>query len=207
MNRLFESNNGSASAKDGGFVFQAIVSHKIQWKIVEGLTVFDPKHVNTELHTLDVFPDIKLKDGYATSTYVLLSEVNILKRKFDLASEAIKKILNPEYAKYVNDPENVGLSNDKLQAMNHEYFSKTSYDISLLTNHIVLREVSTSGLVSGSPRITLKISTGMVDTLDGKRTPTWEAFRINIGGSYRGTIGSDKIATIREGCGRDSETQ
>jgi hypothetical protein len=47
---------------------------------------------------------------------------------------------------------------------------------------MVLREVSTSGLDTGSPNVTLKLSTGMVDTLDGKAINSWDGFKVKVSG-------------------------
>ena len=108
MNSLFEKYGDEASAKDGGFVFQAIISHDVKWEIVNGETKIDPKKINSTLHQVDVFPDIKLSEGSALSTYVMLSEVNILKRKFELASEALKKRIRPEYRQEIESLKKIG---------------------------------------------------------------------------------------------------
>jgi hypothetical protein len=189
------------AAKDGGFIFQAIISHDIKWEIVNGETKIDPKWVNSFLHQIDVFPDIKFTEGHATSTYVILSEVNILKRKFELASEAIKKIINPNYASEITALHNEGLSNQKKFELNSKYFNNTYFEANLVTDKIVLREVSTSGLDTGSPKITLKVSTGMVNTLDGKPIQTWEKMKVKIDGSKSIIIpgvGENSISTIKE---------
>jgi hypothetical protein len=200
MKCLFEKYGDEASAKDGGFVFQAIISHDVKWEIVNGETKIDPKKINSTLHQIDVFPDIKLSEGSALSTYVMLSEVNILKRKFELASEALKKRISPEYRKEVESLKTQGLSAEQRKSLNAKYFQNTYYEASVNTNHLVLREVSTSGLDSGSPKITLKISTGMVDTLDAKPTKTWEAFTIKVDGSSDMIITNqtESIASIQE---------
>jgi len=182
MSKLFEKYGDEASAKDGGFVFQAIVSHEVKWEIEDGETKIDPKKINCTLHQVDLFPDMKFKNGHATSTYVILSEVNILKRKFELASEALKKKLRPEYAQEV-----IQLSGNagqgKIKELNQKYFKNTYFEATLSTNKIVLREVSTSGLNSGSPKITLKVSTGMVDTLDGNPVESWNSFSLKVDGT------------------------
>ena len=87
---IYEGYFEDTSAKDGGVIFQAILSHDISWKIVDGNTVFDQNNIKTRLHTVEVFPDLNYKKGEASSVYHVLSEVNILKRKFDMASKAIK---------------------------------------------------------------------------------------------------------------------
>ena len=84
--KLFEA-TGEAGAKDGGFVFQAILSYRLTWQIVDGETRFDQKNVNARLHQVDVFPDLKFMQGWATLNYAVLSEVTLLKRKIDLATE------------------------------------------------------------------------------------------------------------------------
>lgn len=197
MTTLFEKYGDEASAKDGGFVFQAIVSHEIKWEIENGETRIDPKKINGFLHQVDVFPDIKFTDGTALSTYVILSEVNILKRKFEIASEAIKKRIKPEYASEFSGE----VASLKLKELNEKHFKNTYYEATLKTDHIVLREVSTSGLDSGRPKITLKLSTGMVDTLDGQPTGTWDRFSLTVDGSATlsiAGIGEDSLSTIKE---------
>lgn len=191
----------STSAKDGGFVFQAVVSHNIVWNIINGETHIDPKQINAVLHTLDIFPDVKLKEGSATSTYVLLSEVNILKRKFEMASEAIKKRLSPEYSQIMSSDAHLSMPSTKLAEINQEHFGNTKYTVTFTTDHLTFREVSTSGLDSGSPKVTLKASTGMVDTYNGAKTRTWEAFKVVVSGNKSLTLGSnpqDPISAIRE---------
>lgn len=164
------------SAKDGGFVFQAIISHDISWKIVNGQTFFDQSKILAQLHQVDVFPDMNYTDAYATSTYYILSEVSILKRKFDMASEKIKEMISSEYSRE--------MANDHVnkQEVNAKYFNDVTFNVSLTTNRIVLREVSTSGLDSGSPNIVLKLSTGMVDELDGKKIDSWNSFELKVSG-------------------------
>ena len=201
MYPLTEAYGDETSAKDGGFVFQAVVSHEIIWDIINGETQIDPKKINCVLHSLDIFPDVKLKEGTATSTYVTLSEVNILKRKFELASEAIKKRLSPEYAAIMSDEAHSGMSGSRVSEVNLEHFGNSKYIVRFTTNHLVLREVSTSGLDSGSTKITLKASTGMVDTLNGKRVQTWDSFRVNVSGPKTLNLGNnaqDPISSIKE---------
>ena len=177
---LYESD---ASAKDGGFVFQAIVSHVVKWEIVNGETKIDPKTINTTLHRVDIFPDIKFTEGSATASYIILSEVNILKRKFELASEAIKKRINPEYANEINQFLKSGSSDTSRSDINLKHFKNTYFEVKLMTDQLVLREVSTSGINTGSPSIALKLSTGMVDTMDGQPIKTWDKFKIKVDGS------------------------
>lgn len=199
MSSLLEKYRDDVSAKDGGFVFQAIVSHVVNWEIQNGETLIDPKKISAMLHQVDVFPDMKFNGGNALLTYVTLSEVNILKRKFELASEAIKKKVSPDYA--AESSAEAQASTQSRKALNEKYFKNTYYEVSLTTDHIILREVSTSGLDSGSPKITLKLSTGMVDTLDGQPTGTWEKFKVKVDGTSSLVIagsGEDSLASIRE---------
>jgi hypothetical protein len=59
---------------------------------------------------------------------------------------------------------------------------------------MVLREVSTSGLDTGSPNVTLKLSTGMVDSLDGKAINSWDGFKVQVTG--KNTLFNDQSLTI-----------
>ncbi len=202
MRNLFEARYGDdVSAKDGGFVFQAIISHEVKWEIKDGEVAIDPKKINCMLHQVDVFPDLKFKSGSATSTYVILSEVNILKRKFELASEAIKKRINLEYAKELEELTKSGESFAKISELNQKHFKNTYFEATLSTNKIVLREVSSSGINSGSPRVTLKLSTGMVNSLDNRPINSWDSFLVKVDGSARLNItnqGEDPISAIQE---------
>lgn len=236
--KLFEA-IGEAGDKDGGFVFQTILSYKITWQIVDGETRFDQKNVNARLHQVDAFPDLKFMQGWATLNYAVLSEVTLLKRKIDLATEYIKGVVSEGYFNELKggdrmevekpDPEEqkllTGGEEQKLlpgggeqkalnqgqkmlnpgqkmlnqgQAMlpagevqeaviwtsaqrkeiNDKYFKGTLIDVSFEANNIVLREVSASSLDSGNPGVTLKLSTGMVDTLDGKPINSWDNFKV-----------------------------
>jgi hypothetical protein len=181
MIRLSEAYSSEVSAKDGGFIFQAVISHSVKWKIVNGETVIDPKDISCVLHRVDLFPDLKFTEGSATLTYVVLSEVNILKRKFELASESIKKKISPEYEAESSSVQD-GTRFNRTDA-NKKHFANTYFEVVLSTKNLVLREVSTSGLDGGKPTVTLKVSTGMVDTLDGAQVPTWENFSISVDGS------------------------
>ena len=238
--KLFEA-IGEAGAKDGGFVFQTILSYKLTWQIVDGETRFDQKNVNARLHQVDAFPDLKFMQGWATLNYAVLSEVTLLKRKIDLATEYIKGVVSEGYFNElkggdrmeVEEP-NLDQEDQKLltggeeqkllpggeeqkqlgpgqkqlgpgqkmlnqgQAMlpagevkeaviwtsaqrkeiNDKYFKGTLIDVSFEANNIVLREVSASSLDSGNPGVTLKLSTGMVDTLDGKPINSWDNFKV-----------------------------
>ena len=183
MTDIINLYENEVSAKDGGFVFQAIVSHEVKWEIVNGETKIDPKWINTILHRVDIFPDIKFTEGAATSSYIILSEVNILKRKFELASEALKKRINPEYAQEVNQFLKSGVTDVTKADINSKYFKNTYFEVKLITDQLVLREVSTSGIDTGAQTIAIKISTGMVDALDGQPVKSWDSFKVKVDGS------------------------
>jgi hypothetical protein len=240
MDQLFErSYSDEISAKDGGFIFQAILNYDLSWAIINGETVFDQKDINGRLNQVDLFPDMKFESGYATLTYVILSEVNLLKRKFELASEAIKRLINPEYAREMageiamTPPEaeteepnqplllnkgqdllppaqenkinevvyNTELTSEQIRQINAKYFKGTVYQIKFTAGNIVLREVSTSGLDTGAPNVTLKLSTGMVDTLDGQPINSWDNFKVQVTGGNRSFVIDNstdpKISTIQ----------
>jgi hypothetical protein len=274
MNRIFEASySDEAKLRDGGFIFQAILSYDLYWVIEDGETVFDQKDVSARLHQVDAFPDMKFQEGYATLAYVILSEVTLLKRKLDLATEEIKKRISPEYAaafeivqekgpdadveslelpepkKQLGLPEpqkSLGKGQDQLdkgqetldkgqdmlnagqgqlnkgqdllnkgqeqlppgqkslpepkpvaeslktpaltaaqmKALNDKYFKGTRFGVRFTTKRTVLREVSTSGQDSGRPSVTLKLSTGMVNTLDGKEINSWEGFSVAVSGGF-----------------------
>ena len=115
MVELFErAYSDEISAKDGGFIFQAILNYDLGWAIVDGETSLDQKNIQGWLNQVDVFPDLKFDEGHATLTYVILSEVNLLKRKFELASEAIKRIISPEYAKEMEGGDSASQEEDSL---------------------------------------------------------------------------------------------
>lgn len=205
------------SEKDGGFIFQTILSYDLVWSIINGETLISQNKINGKLNQIDVFPDMKFTEGYATLTYVKLSEVNLLKRKFELASEAIKRLISLDYAmemdglykdQLTSTPEIDNMSNDtnkenilestsilnevlfttkltsaQIKEINNKYFKNTKYDIRFIADDVVLREVSTSGLNSGNPSITLKLSTGMVDTVNGRENNNWDRFKVTITGN------------------------
>jgi hypothetical protein len=272
MDKIFEkAYSDEASAKDGGFIFQAILNYDLSWSIIDGETALDQKNIRGWLHQIDVFPDMKFEEGYATLTYVTLSEVNLLKRKFELASEAIKRIINPDYAKEMdgipveNKPEQLELpkpiesditdddwnnllpsgpaeplglpeapspkllgqgqkrlpeppkqlppatggkldevlfttklTSAQIKAINEKYFKNTRYEVRFTVDRIVLREVSTSGLDTGAPNVTLKLSTGMVDTLDGKAINSWNGFKVKVSGKESITIDNSTDPKISE---------
>jgi hypothetical protein len=273
MNRIFErSYSDEISAKDGGFIFQAILNYDLSWSIINGETSLDQKNIQGWLKQVDIFPDMRFNEGHATLTYVTLSEVNLLKRKFELASEAIKRIINPEYAKEMEglpienptpeidevpkpiegdledddfqkllpsgqDKETLGLpspqkqlppgqkmlnpgqkalpaasesrvdevlyttklTSAQIKAINDKYFKNTRYEVSFTVSGMVLREVSTSGLDSGTPSVTLKLSTGMVDTLDGKAINSWDKFKVVVNGGRESlTINNSSEPKISE---------
>jgi hypothetical protein len=286
MNKVFEKEySDEISSKDGGFIFQAILNYDLTWSIIDGETALDQKNIQGWLKQVDIFPDMKFDEGHATLTYIILSEVNLLKRKFELASEAIKRLLNPEYAKEMeglpgeqtpeeelpkpvesdltevdptialppgkSDPlglpepqkrldqgqrqlgagqKQLGagqkmlgqgqamlpapqkqlppasesrvnevlfttkLTSAQIKAINDKYFKNTRYEVRFTVNKMVLREVSTSGLDAGAPNVTLKLSTGMVDTLDGKAINSWDGFRVKVSG--QNTLLNDQYLTI-----------
>ena len=273
MNKVFEkAYSDEISSKDGGFIFQAILNYDLSWSIVDGETALDQKNIQGWLTQVDVFPDMRFDEGHATLTYIILSEVNLLKRKFELASEAIKRLLNPEYAKEMDGlpgeqapeeelpkPVESDLTDDdwnnllpagpnaplglpepqkqlgqgqkqlgagqkmlgqgqamlppptsesrvdevlfttkltsaQIKAINDKYFKNTRYEVRFTVNKMVLREVSTSGLDTGSPNVTLKLSTGMVDTLDGTAINSWNGFKIKVTG--KNTLFNDQSLTI-----------
>ena len=287
MDKVFEkAYSDEISSKDGGFIFQAILNYDLTWSIIDGETALDQKNIQGWLKQVDVFPDMKFDEGHATLTYIILSEVNLLKRKFELASEAIKRLLNPEYAKEMDglpaeqapeeeipkpvesdltdddwnnllpagpaDPlglpapqkqlgqgqkqlgqgqKQLGtgqkmldqgqamlpapqkqlppatsesrvdevlfttkLTSAQIKAINDKYFKNTRYEVRFTVNRMVLREVSTSGLDTGSPNVTLKLSTGMVDTLDGTAINSWDGFNVKVTG--KNTLFNDQSLTI-----------
>ena len=215
MDKIFEgSYSDESEAKDGGFIFQAILNYDIAWSITDGNLIFNQDNIQGWLKQVDIFPDMRFTEGHATLTYVTLSEVNTLKRKFELANEAIKRILSPEYAREM-DGETVSsedsqeipgpvdgkidevlyiskLTASQLNSVNEKYFKGTSYNIRLIANGVVLREVSTSGMDSGQPQVTLKLSTGMVDTLNGKAINSWENFKVSVAGNSQSLVLDNK---------------
>ena len=309
MHKLFENSYDDASEiKDGGFVFQAILSYDMRWSIVDGEAKYDQRWVEGKLHQVDVYPDLKFMDGYATLNYVVLSEVNLFKRKLDLATEYIKMAFSKGYADEINgiastqkdpigggipeivppeddelanidftealrkaeeaknknkpsedstvageigqgqkqialpgakneadssnlpattggpqqlattggpqqlvttdgesqnteetaeeeenppvvqenpspEPVNVPPTSEERKAINDKYFKGTTIQIRFEAKRVVLREISTSSVDSGRPTCTLKLSTGMVDTLDGQPINSWNGFKIYASGA------------------------
>jgi len=309
MHNLFEGAD-DAAIKDGGFVFQAILSYDMRWSIVDGEAKYDQRWVEGKLHQVDIYPDLKFMEGYATLNYVILSEVNLFKRKLDLATEYIKMAFSKAYADEMNgivatqpdqtngpitggipdvvdpDPddlanidftdalnktnqqtaaqvgnsgeisgtttagelgkgqaqlgENINESNlpatttaaglpatttaaglpatttdaslpaatdepeskesepvkvettppatkipltvEQKKAINDKYFKNTNIKITFKADRIVLREISTSSVESSKPTCTLKLSTGMVDTLDGQSINSWDNFKVYASG-------------------------
>ena len=286
MHNLFEGAD-DAAIKDGGFVFQAILSYDMRWSIVDGEAKYDQRWVEGKLHQVDIYPDLKFMEGHATLNYVILSEVNLFKRKLDLATEYIKMAFSKAYADEMNgivaatpdqtngpitggipdvvepDPddqqtsaqvgdngeiggttaagelgkgqaqlgENVNESNlpattnaaglpatttdasipaatdepestesepvkvettppatkipltvEQKKAINDKYFRNTNIKITFKADRIVLREISTSSVESSTPTCTLKLSTGMVDTLDGQSINSWDNFKVYASG-------------------------
>jgi hypothetical protein len=254
MEKVFEAYSDESSLKDGGFIFQAILNYRLTWSIIDGRAAINQDDIYGWLKQVDVFPDMQFDEGHATLTYVILSEVNLLKRKFELASEAIKRLINSDYAREMNgeittaqedvplpitgDTEPLGLpepkeqkllgqgqdllpepakglpepakglpepqkrlpapatsestinevvyttnlTSEQIRVINDKYFKGTKYDVVLTADNVVLREVSTSGLDSGAPNVTLKLSTGMVNTLDGKAINSWDNFKLVVRG-------------------------
>lgn len=176
-NEIFEGYFEETSAKDGGVIFQASVSHDISWTIENGNTIFDQSNIKSKLHSVEVFPDLNYKEGEASSVYYILSEVNILKRKFDLATKAIKRIINPQYSAEIS------ANPSKEVELTQKYFDGTSFKVKFTTDHIVLREVSSSGIDSGNPSIVLKVSTGLADQADGEPIKSWESFNVKVSGN------------------------
>lgn len=232
--KLFEVNS-EAGAKDGGFVFQTILSYRMTWQIVDGETRFDQKDVTARLHQVDAFPDLKFVDAWATLNYAVLSEVTLLKRKIDLATEYIKRAIssdyrqgfernsqdtaNPEVQEPIGLPEPqkqlasgkkqlasgiqendsyiTSLTSTQRKELNDKYFKGTTINVVFEANNIVLREVSASSLSSGNPEVTLKLSTGMVDTLDGKSINSWDNFKVTANSAkYSGVISNQSNPPI-----------
>lgn len=114
------------------------------------------------------------------------------------------KILPPAVGESVQEIRQ--LTAAQKQAINDKYFKGASFDVVFTIDKVVLREVSTSGLDSGNPSVTLKLSTGMVDTLDGKKINSWNGFKVVVTGDGANltidNTGDDpisKITTLDEG--------
>jgi len=181
--KLYEYEN--VSAKDGGVIFQVILSHDISWSIAEGQTKFEQYKVNTTVHEIDIFPDLNFKKGEATSTYYILSEAVLLKQKLDLLTEFVKKQLVKDYSDEVlsrasNRYENI--TDNIVKESTEKYFKGTNFNININTNKIVFRGVASS-LDSGSPKIVLKASTHMVDTLENQTIDNWKNVSLNVTGN------------------------
>ena len=80
-------------------------------------------------------------------------------------------------------PTNVPLTAEQKKAINDKYFKGTDIKITFEAKRVVLREISTSSVDSGRPTCTLKLSTGMVDTLDGQPINSWNGFKIYASGA------------------------
>lgn len=200
--KLYEYEN--VSARDGGVIFQVILSHDISWSISEGQTKFEQYKVNTTIHEIDVFPDLNFKKGSATSTYYILSEAVLLKQKLDLLTEFIKKQLVKDYEDEVlsmasNRYENI--TDLIIKESTEKYFKGTNFKVNIKTNRLVFRGVASS-LDSGSPKIVLKASTHMVDTLENQTIDNWGNVNLNVSGNGANltiTQGSNiRISEIRE---------
>jgi len=262
--KLFEKS--ASDLKDGGFIFQALISHNLSFDIKEGYVVlsagtsypFDKSRINAKLHQVDLFPDLKTESGTATLTYVILSEVNSLARKFELAAEVIKRdLINPAvevekptvtaqepttppepiqqttssqtqqapnqlptgstgsdqseepvqeakvervkifYKDEVERLEKEGrLTRNEIKRLNAIFFKNTSYTVTLSTEKIYLREISTSSLDSGSPEIILKISTSLVDEAFGGKVPSFENFKLVVSGLTSITVKGVEVANF-----------
>ena len=272
MNLIFENQKASAAEKDGGFVFQAEISHSLTFYISDGFIVLDPRSsfpfnkndLYATLHQVDLFPDLNTKSGTATLTYVILSEINLLARKFELAAEKIKQKINPYYLESseegsdfeeaqnippdrvdaaqavvqrpdssqpgtqpisriqpggqtaLQNPGEINVAPDqaegaedvapptsasnktyyadefgelqksgkltraKRKELNEKYFKGSNFKVTLMTDHIILREISTNSLQGGKPSITLKISTALADEAFGESIDNKEKFSIKV---------------------------
>ena len=170
------------SAKDGGILFQTISSNNLSFNIVNGMTKFEQYNVNTDLHQLDVFPDLNFKKASATSTYYILSETVILKQKLDLLTEWIKKKLILDYGQEltsITSGKQDNLTKTIIDSTTNKYFVNTNFKVNIKTNRLVFRGVSSS-LDSGVSKIVLKASTHMVDTLENQVIDNWKNVSMNI---------------------------
>ena len=173
------------SAKDGGILFQTISSNDLSFNIVDGITKFEQYNVNTNLHQLDVFPDLDFKKASATSTYYILSETVILKQKLDLLTEWIKKKLILDYGQEltsITSGKQDNLTRTIIDSTTNKYFVNTNFKVNIKTNRLVFRGVSSS-LDSGTSKIVLKASTHMVDTLENQVIDNWKNVSMNISGT------------------------
>lgn len=315
--KLFEKD--TSSLKDGGFIFQAIISHSLSFDIKEGYVVvsasttypFDKSRINAKLHQVDLFPDLRTEAGTAALTYVVLSEVNNLARKFELAAEVVKRnLINPsievereapqgDFPKdeiegggvpqvippkddtkvnihFINKPEleqgktkmtiditpkgELGnptltggkanfqlnppkgntslpqpdgrtpipplgesiqeakkgtnkvtifykdeverleqegrLTRNEIKRLNALFFKNTSYTVTLSTDRLHLREISTASLDSGSPEVVLKISTSLKDEAFGGKVPSFENFKLVVSGLTSITVKGAEVANF-----------
>ena len=185
--KVYEYEN--VSAKDGGVIFQVILSHDISWNIVDGITKFEQYTVDTKIHEIDVFPDLNFKKATATSTYYILSEAVLLKQKLDLLTEFIKKQLVKDYDLEISSMSSgidQNITDTIIKESTEKYFEKTSFKVNITTNRLVFRGVASS-LDSGSPKIVLKASTHMVDTLENQTVNNWNNVRLNVSGNGANT--------------------
>ena len=130
-------------------------------------------------------PDLNFKKGEATSTYYILSEAVLLKQKLDLLTEFIKKQLVRDYAEEIMSKasnRNENITDLIVKESTEKYFEGTSFKVKINTNRVVFRGVASS-LDSGSPKIVLKASTHMVDTLDGQTIDNWNNSNLTISGN------------------------
>lgn len=197
--KLYEYEN--VSAKDGGVIFQVILSHELSWKITDGQTKFEQYKVNTTIHEIDVFPDLNFKKGDATSTYYILSEAVLLKQKLDLITEFTKKRLVKDYGDELLSKANgvdENITDLIVKESTEKYFTGTNFEVKINTNRIVFRGVASS-LDSGSPKIVLKASTHMVDTLENQTINNWENVNMSVlGNGANMTINQNSDVKISE---------
>ena len=181
--KIYEYEN--VSAKDGGVIFQVILSHDISWKITDGGTKFEQYSVNTNIHEIDVFPDLNFKKANATSTYYILSEAVLLKQKLDLLTEFIKKQLVKDYELEINSKSsgnNKNITDTIIKEATEKYFENTTFNVNINTKRLVFRGVASS-LDQGSPKIVLKASTHMVDTLENQTIDNWKNVNMSVSGN------------------------
>lgn len=192
------------SAKDGGIVFQAILSHDMTWKIIDGRASFKQYNVNTKVHKVDIFPDLNFTEGYATSTYYILNEAILLKQKLDLLTEALKKTLVSDYERDLRHQSNnnpVLVTDTMISQLTHKYFDGTEFNVRITSKNIVFRGVA-SRLNAGRSKIVFKASTHMVDTLENQKINNWDNLALSISGNGANIIlASDtepKVSQIQE---------
>jgi len=173
------------SAKDGGILFQTILSHNLNFNIVNGNIKFEQYKVDTTLHELDVFPDLNFTKASATSTYYILSEAVILKQKLDLLTEYLKKQLVRDYEQDLLSSTNNNINNltdTIINSSTSKYFEGTNFKVNIGTKRLVFRGVASS-LDSGIAKVVLKASTHMVDTLENQTIDNWKNVNLSVSGN------------------------